>query len=65
MMYSPKISEDLIPKVYRLAKAENKPMTRVVDEILRNYLNEIEIGGKQSTMAEPVVKTRYHVNLED
>jgi len=65
MMYSPKISEDLIPKVYRLAKAENKPMTRVVDEILRNYLNEIEIGGKQITMAEPGMKTRYHVNLED
>ena len=37
-MYSPKIREDLIPVLYRIGKAEQKPMTRVVDEILRGYL---------------------------
>ena len=36
-MYSPKISEDLIPKIYRLGKATNRSMTRVVDDILREY----------------------------
>ncbi len=40
-MYSPKIREDLIPKIYRLGKMYKKPMTEVVDEILRSYLNGI------------------------
>ncbi len=42
-MYSPKINEGLIPKLYKLGKAYRKPMTKVVDEILRDYLSKIEI----------------------
>ena len=34
-MYSPKISEDLIPPLYQLSKEKGKPMTKVVNEILR------------------------------
>ena len=34
-MYSPNIRNDLIPLLYRLARQEGKPMTRLVDEILR------------------------------
>jgi hypothetical protein len=34
-MYSPKIRDDLIPLLYRLSRHEEKPMTRIVDEILR------------------------------
>lgn len=34
-MYSPKIKEDLIPYIYKIAKQQKKPMTKVVDEILR------------------------------
>jgi hypothetical protein len=34
-MYSPHIRDDLIPLLYRLARQEGKPMTRLVDEILR------------------------------
>jgi hypothetical protein len=34
-MYSPRIKDDLIPLLYRIAKHEGKPMTRLVDEILR------------------------------
>jgi hypothetical protein len=37
-MYSPKIAEDLIPKIYQKAKREKKPMTVIVDEILRKNL---------------------------
>jgi predicted choloylglycine hydrolase len=37
-MYSPKISNDLIPELYKLSKHFNKPMTQVVDDILRNYI---------------------------
>lgn len=38
-MYSPKIKEDLIRKLYRRAKAEGIPMTKLVDQILRDALN--------------------------
>ena len=34
-MYSPKIKEDLIPVLYKLAKQEGKPITKLVDEMLR------------------------------
>ena len=39
-MYSPKIKEDLIPVLYKLAKQEGKPMTRLLDEILRSELRK-------------------------
>lgn len=41
-VYSPKIKDDLIPILYRLASEKEKPMTRVVDEILRKELVEYE-----------------------
>ncbi len=34
-MYSPKIKEDLIPILYKLAKQEGKPMTALINEMLR------------------------------
>ena len=33
-MYSPRIEEKLIPVLYRVAKADKKPMTKIVNEIL-------------------------------
>ncbi len=40
-MYSPKISEDLIPLLYRLKLRLDMPMTQIVDEILRPELYEM------------------------
>lgn len=37
--YTPKISEDLIPVLFRMGLKENRAMTRVVDEILRDELH--------------------------
>ena len=34
MIYSPKISDDLIPILYKIGKRERKPMTQVVDDFL-------------------------------
>lgn len=39
-MYTPKISEDLIPLIYQKAKSEKKPMTKIVNEILEEKLSE-------------------------
>ena|SRR5437660_8917673 len=37
-MYSPKISEELIPRIYRAAKEEKIPMTRWVNEAVARAL---------------------------
>jgi len=37
-MYSPKISEEHIPSLYRLAKDRKVHMTRLVNQIIKNYL---------------------------
>ena len=37
-MYSPKISEEHIPSLYRLAKTRKIRMTKLVNQIIRNYL---------------------------
>ena len=41
-MYSPKIDEELIPRLYRLRKLKKIPMTRLVNEILRSVLPGLE-----------------------
>lgn len=38
-MYSPKISEALIPYLYRWAKSEGVPMTKLVDRILTQEIH--------------------------
>ncbi len=42
-MYSPKIREDLIPKLYRLAKARKQPMTTLVNDLIEESLVGEEI----------------------
>jgi len=39
-MYSPKISERLIPSLYRLAKSREIPMTELVNEFIYDALAE-------------------------
>jgi hypothetical protein len=39
-MYSPKIKEDLIPKIYQEARARRVPMTVLVNTILEHALTE-------------------------
>ena len=46
-MYSPKIKEDLIPKLYRVARKKGVPMTELVDDIIREALeNEYQADRK-------------------
>jgi predicted transcriptional regulator len=37
-MYSPSIADEYIRKLYRLARVRGVPMTRLVDEIVAEYL---------------------------
>lgn len=41
-MYSPKIDEKLIPRLYRIARARGVPMTVLVNRILRRSLAYLE-----------------------
>ena len=38
-MYSPKIKEDLVLELYEISKEVKKPMTKVVNDILKSYIN--------------------------
>ena len=41
-MYQPKIREDLIPRLYCLARARGIPMTTLVSELLEGALERLE-----------------------
>jgi predicted DNA-binding protein len=41
-MYSPKIPEHLIPRLYQAAKAQKRPMTQLVAEAIQHYLDSCE-----------------------
>ena len=41
-MYSPKIPEHLIPRLYRAARAQKRPMTRLAADAIQRYLDERE-----------------------
>ena len=62
-MYSPKIREDLIPILYHLGKEQGKPMTKVVDDILRDYLTlreEHKFSGYEKSIEKPVYPDNYY-----
>ena len=61
-MYSPKISEDLIIDLYRISKELKQPMTKVVDEILRNY---IYVYTKYRFISPIVIKNTLELILEN
>ena len=41
-MYSPKIREDLIPILYKIAKEQEIPMTELVDRMIREEVSKYE-----------------------
>jgi len=51
-MYSPKIREDLIPEIYRAAKALGLRMTTFVNQILERVLNEVSVFEDQETASD-------------
>ena len=49
-MYSPKIREDLIPRIYRVAKATGVAMTTWVNDVIEEKLPEkVEINTDEKT----------------
>ena len=49
-MYSPKISEALIPRIYRAAKEAKIPMTSWVNQVVERALPEPAVSPPESPM---------------
>ncbi len=50
-MYSPRIDEELIPRLYQLRKLKKMPMTRLVNGILRSVLPALEEEEEKKALA--------------
>lgn len=59
-MYSPKIKDELILRIYRLAKTRGLSMTNLLNEILRKALKQME-GERHGRNGRGFVK-RYGKN---
>ena len=57
-MYSPKIKEELIPILHKLAKQERIPMTKLVDEMLRAEI------AKRNGQIHPINKETAPVSVK-
>ena len=47
-MYNPKISEELIPHLYREAKEKKEPMTSLVNKIIKKHIKKYKKTCKKS-----------------
>ena len=65
-MYSPKIREDLVPALYRIAKAQRRPMTRLVNQLIENGLAQLdrERTHDSATPLEQPQRPRSHERME-
>lgn len=50
-MYSPKIDEELVQKLYHISQAKAKPMTRVVNEIIMEAIREEDFKSRDKIVS--------------
>lgn len=62
-MYSPKISERFIPLLYRKAKREGVPMTKLIDKIVEMFFAEEVPTISECPNCCP--DTKIHLNYEE
>mgnify|MGYP001611670262 CR=1 FL=1 len=55
-MYSPKIHDDLIPRIYQVAKRAKMPMTRWVNQILERAISDQEASTDNTITRQHVTK---------
>ncbi len=51
-MYSPKIKEEFIPILYRVSMSKRIPMTKLVNQIIRDYLLRMGIEDEREGEGE-------------
>ena len=57
-MYSPKLNEELIPALFKIARLRKIPMTKLVNQIITNYLSNHEMMEAGVTNYEPKLRGR-------
>ena len=57
-MYSPRINEELIPALFKIARLRKIPMTKLVNQIITNYLSNHEMMEAGVTNYEPKLRGR-------
>lgn len=62
-MYSPKVKRDLIPILYKIAKQEQKPMTALVDEMIRAEITKR--NGQGNPINNEVVPATVKKTVDD
>jgi len=62
-MYSPKIAEDIVPRLYWLAKARRITMTKLVDRMIRDALTELDQQSTEATTVPVGIRTGHQSNL--
>ena len=60
-MYSPKIAEDLIAELYVISSDLDMPMTKTVDEIIRNY---VKVYKKHEKITPQAIKSILEIVLD-
>ena len=63
-MYSPKISEELIPDLYKIAKAKKIPMVKLVNDIVSAALKNIQVEVQVVREKTEVEKEIYLIQEE-
>ena len=58
-MYSPKLSEELVRKMYRIASAKGVPMTKLLNDIVADAIREVRVEVKMVCEAAPETKEAY------
>ena len=62
-MYSPKVKGDLIPILYKIAKQEQKPMTALIDQMLRAEI--VKRNGQGNPINDEAVPARVKKTADD
>jgi hypothetical protein len=57
-LYSPKLSDDVVRRLYREGQRRRMPMTRLADDLLREALAEVPVLVAVSSVCEDVVPYR-------
>lgn len=57
-MYSPKIDPELIPLLYKIRVAEGIPMTKIVNRVLRAYIDK----KAEPTEEKPTPDSEAHIH---
>ena len=57
-LYSPKLSDDVVRRLYREGKRLNMPMTRLADDLLRSALSGSECSAPALKVCDNIVPYR-------